>query len=122
HASADRPAPPVGGSGRSPDRSGGRAPAAVPCGDPEMSVAVIAVDGGNSKTDLALVEADGSVLALVRGPFSSPQHLGVEGCLAVVEGLLAEAVREARLNDHAGRIAQVAPLRMAGVGFPAEAD
>ena len=33
--------------------------------------AVLAVDGGNSKTDLALVEADGSVLALVRGPLSS---------------------------------------------------
>jgi N-acetylglucosamine kinase-like BadF-type ATPase len=85
-------------------------------------VAVLAVDGGNSKTDLALVEADGSVLALVRGSLSSPQHLGVDGSLAVVEGLLAEAVREARLNDHAGRIAQVATLLMAGVDFPAEED
>src|SRR6059058_5983656 len=85
-------------------------------------VAVLAVDGGNSKTDLALVEADGSVLALVRGPLSSPQHLGVAGCLAVVEGLLAEAVREARLNDHAGRIAKVATLLMAGVDFPTEED
>jgi N-acetylglucosamine kinase-like BadF-type ATPase len=85
-------------------------------------VAVLAVDGGNSKTDLALVEANGSILALVRGPLSSPQHLGIDGCLAVVEGLLAEAVREARLNDHAGRIARVATLLMAGVDFPAEED
>jgi N-acetylglucosamine kinase-like BadF-type ATPase len=85
-------------------------------------IAVLAVDGGNSKTDVALVEADGSVLSLVRGSPSSPQHLGVDGCLAVVEGLLAEAVREARLNDHAGRIAQVATLLMAGVDFPAEED
>ena len=45
--------------------------------------AVLAVDGGNSKTDLALVEADGSVLALVRGPLSSPHHLGIDGALAV---------------------------------------
>ena len=30
--------------------------------------AVLAVDGGNSKTDLALVAADGSLLATVRGP------------------------------------------------------
>ena len=51
--------------------------------------AVLAVDGGNSKTDLALVNADGSVLGLVRGPLSSPHHLGVDGCLAVMEGLLA---------------------------------
>jgi N-acetylglucosamine kinase-like BadF-type ATPase len=85
-------------------------------------VAVLAVDGGNSKTDLALVQADGSVLSLVRGAFSSPQHLGVDGSLAVVEGLLAEAVREARLNHHAGRIAEVATLLMAGVDFPAEED
>src|SRR5512133_3907950 len=86
------------------------------------STAVLAVDGGNSKTDLALVNADGSVLALVRGPLSSPHHLGVDGCLAVMEGLLAEAVREARLADHAGRIAEVAALLMAGVDFPAEEE
>jgi N-acetylglucosamine kinase-like BadF-type ATPase len=84
--------------------------------------AVLAVDGGNSKTDLALVEPDGSVLALVRGPLSSPHHLGIDGALAVLEGLLAEAVREARLNDHAGRVAQVATLLMAGVDFPIEED
>ena len=84
--------------------------------------AVLAVDGGNSKTDLALLEADGSVLALVRGPLSSPQHLGVEGCLAVVESLLADAIRDARLEDHASRVADVAALLMAGVDFPAEED
>ena len=84
--------------------------------------AVLAVDGGNSKTDLALVEADGSVLSLVRGPQSSPQHLGVEGCVAVLEGLLAEAVREARLEGHAGRIADVASALLAGVDFPSEED
>src|SRR5438093_5714301 len=84
--------------------------------------AVLAVDGGNSKTDLALVNADGSVLALVRGPLSSPHHLGVDGCLTVMEGLLAEAVHEALLGDHAGGFAQVAALLMAGVDFPAEED
>jgi N-acetylglucosamine kinase-like BadF-type ATPase len=81
---------------------------------------VLAVDGGNSKTDLALIEADGTVISLVRGPLSSPQHLGVDGCLAVVEGLLAEAVRQGRLDNQAGRVAQVAALLMAGVDFPAE--
>jgi N-acetylglucosamine kinase-like BadF-type ATPase len=84
--------------------------------------AVLAVDGGNSKTDLALVEADGSVLSLVRGPQSSPQHLGVEGCLGVLEGLLGEAVREARLEGHVGQIADVACALMAGVDFPSEED
>ena len=82
--------------------------------------AVLAVDGGNSKTDLALVTRDGSVLALVRGPLSSPHHLGVEGAVAVLESLLAEAVREAQLGDSPGRVAQIATLLMAGVDFPAE--
>ena len=84
--------------------------------------AVLAVDGGNSKTDLALVAADGSVLALVRGPLSSPHHLGMDGCLGMLDGLLAEAVREARFGDHGGKVAQVASLLMAGVDFPAEED
>ena len=51
---------------------------------------VLAVDGGNSKTHLTLVAADGHVLSLVRGPLSSPHHLGVDGCLDVLEHLLAE--------------------------------
>jgi N-acetylglucosamine kinase-like BadF-type ATPase len=81
---------------------------------------VLAVDGGNSKTDLALVARDGSVLALVRGPLGSPQHLGVEGCIAVVERLLADAVREAGVEGP--RVAEVAELLMAGVDFPAEEE
>src|SRR5207249_2147357 len=40
----------------------------------------------------------------------------------VMEGLLAEAVHEALLGDHAGGFAQVAALLMAGVDFPAEED
>ena len=47
--------------------------------------ALLAVDGGNSKTDLALVGEDGRLLGLARGPLSSPQHIGVEGCLEVLE-------------------------------------
>jgi len=36
-----------------------------------MTAAVLAVDGGNSKTDIALVAGDGRVLAFVRGATSS---------------------------------------------------
>ena len=77
--------------------------------------AVLAVDGGNSKTDLALVGSDGSLLALVRGPLSSPQHLGVQGCLDVLDRLLTEAI-----GEHDRRVADVATLLLAGVDFPAE--
>jgi N-acetylglucosamine kinase-like BadF-type ATPase len=81
-------------------------------------VAVLAVDGGNSKTDLALVAGDGAVLALVRGPQSSPQHLGVEGSLAVLEGLLAEA----GVARDGGPVVEIAALLLAGVDFPAEEE
>ncbi len=84
--------------------------------------AVIAVDGGNSKTDLALVAADGAVLSLVRGAPSSPHHLGLDGALLVVEGLLDEAIREAGLTRSNGQPADVAQLLMAGVDFPSEED
>ena len=57
----------------------------------------IAVDGGNSKTDLALVRGDGEVLSLVRGPLSSPHHLGLDGALEVLDRLLDQAARQAML-------------------------
>jgi N-acetylglucosamine kinase-like BadF-type ATPase len=81
---------------------------------------VLAVDGGNSKTHLALVAADGHVLSLVRGPLSSPHHLGVEGCLTVLERLFDEATAEAGLARANGPVAAIGKLLMAGVDFPAE--
>ena len=85
-----------------------------------MSEVVVAVDGGNSKTDLALVRADGAVLSLVRGPLSSPHHLGVDGSVEVLQELFAQATREAGLSRSNGPIAAVGQLCMAGVDFPAE--
>jgi N-acetylglucosamine kinase-like BadF-type ATPase len=81
---------------------------------------VLAVDGGNSKTDLAVVRADGELLSLVRGPQSSPHHLGLDGCLAVLDGLLDDAVRQAGLSQADGALAEVAELLLAGVDFPSE--
>jgi len=83
---------------------------------------VLAVDGGNSKTHLALVRADGTLLALVRGPLSSPYHLGVDGCVAELERLLDEACEQAEIVRGDGRIAEVAEVLLAGVDFPAEEE
>jgi N-acetylglucosamine kinase-like BadF-type ATPase len=82
---------------------------------------VLAVDGGNSKTDLALAGADGEVLALVRGPQSSPHRLGLDGSMSVLEGLLETAVADAGL-DGARPVAEVAQLLMAGVDSRTEED
>jgi N-acetylglucosamine kinase-like BadF-type ATPase len=82
---------------------------------------IFAVDGGNSKTDLVLARSTGDVLALVRGPQSSPHSLGVEGCADVLQALLADAVREAGLHRrNGGAVADVAQLLLAGVDFPDE--
>ncbi|MFG3438755.1 N-acetylglucosamine kinase [Nonomuraea sp. NPDC047897] len=54
---------------------------------------VLAVDGGNSKTDVAVVADDGEVVATARsGPFL-PQSAGVAAAVDVVERAVAEAVR-----------------------------
>ena len=81
----------------------------------------LAVDGGNSKTDLALVRTNGEVLALVRGPQSSPHQVGIEGCAEVLDQLLADALRDAGLERRNGRpVADVAQLLLSGVDFPDE--
>jgi N-acetylglucosamine kinase-like BadF-type ATPase len=72
---------------------------------------VLAVDGGNSKTYVALVRSDGELLGVVRGPHSSPQHLGVDGSLGVLLAL-REEVGDVR--------ADVAVLLLAGLDFPQE--
>lgn len=74
----------------------------------------IAVDGGNSKTDVALVREDGEVVATARGAGSSPQHLGVDGALGVI-GALIEQVQD-------GVPVDAAELLLAGVDFPSEEE
>src|ERR671931_529463 len=80
-----------------------------------MSVA-LAVDGGNSKTDLALVRDDGGVLALVRGGMSSPHHIGLEGSVELLRRLYADAVEQAGLAAPV----DVAHVLLAGLDFPTE--
>jgi N-acetylglucosamine kinase-like BadF-type ATPase len=83
---------------------------------------VLAIDGGNSKTDLALVRADGELLALVRGGVSSPHHLGLDGALEVIADLLDRALADAGIANGQGPVADVGQLLLAGVDFPAEVD
>lgn len=81
---------------------------------------VLAVDGGNSKTDLALLDADGSLLALVRGGGSSTHFLGVEGSVEVLEGLVQRAVAQACLDPAERPLAATAQVLVAGADLPEE--
>jgi N-acetylglucosamine kinase-like BadF-type ATPase len=53
---------------------------------------VVAIDGGNSKTDVLIVDAAGMVLGSSHGPGVSPQNVGVDGCVATLESLVLEAL------------------------------
>jgi N-acetylglucosamine kinase-like BadF-type ATPase len=77
---------------------------------------VLAVDGGNSKTDLALLREDGELLALVRGGLSSPHHIGLDGCVALLQSLYDDARARAREVP----AAEVGQLLLAGLDLPVE--
>ncbi|MER0445663.1 BadF/BadG/BcrA/BcrD ATPase family protein [Streptomyces sp. Edi4] len=58
-----------------------------------MGMRVLAIDAGNSKTDVALIDADGTVLGAARGGGFRPPAVGVE----VAMHMLATTVEEAHL-------------------------
>ncbi|WP_433165947.1 N-acetylglucosamine kinase [Kribbella sp. CA-247076] len=58
---------------------------------------VLAFDAGNSKTDVALVAADGSVLGTARGGEFEPQNVGAAAAVAGLEPLVVAAAAAAGL-------------------------
>ena len=86
-----------------------------------MSGIVLAVDGGNSKTDLALVRADGAAaLARARARRARRTISGSTAASTCSPSLLDEAAAEAGLQRANGAVADVAELLLAGVDFPDE--
>jgi N-acetylglucosamine kinase-like BadF-type ATPase len=81
---------------------------------------VLAVDGGGVKTDLALLDSAGALRAHVRGGRSQFHYLGVDGCIAVLEGLLTTALGEAGLDPEVRPLAATAQLLLAGIDIPEE--
>jgi N-acetylglucosamine kinase-like BadF-type ATPase len=73
---------------------------------------VLAVDGGGSKTDVALVRDDGALLGFARGPLSHPHHIGVERSGELVGALAAEV----------GAPADLAVVLLAGLDFADEEE
>jgi N-acetylglucosamine kinase-like BadF-type ATPase len=86
-----------------------------------VTAAVLAVDGGNSKTDVCLVSADGQLLGYARGPGSNHQVVGLDTALNVLAGLVNEAAADAGV-DAGFTLAQHAAVYLAGADFPREVE
>jgi len=84
-----------------------------------MTVTVIAVDGGNSKTDVSLVAENGAVLALIHGPTVSHQVIGADQGAARLARLVAEARRRAGLESPSDR-PRLGLYCLAGADFPSD--
>lgn len=81
--------------------------------------AVLAVDGGNSKTDVALVGPDGRLLAAVRGPTTSHQAVGLENGMDRLAELVADVASRAGLGADRP-VAGVGSYCLAGVDQPSD--
>ncbi|MFI9010314.1 N-acetylglucosamine kinase [Actinosynnema sp. NPDC053489] len=82
---------------------------------------VLAIDGGNSKTAVALVDVAGRVLARVLGPGASPQNVGLARSLEVFDGLVREAARRAGVAG-GGPVAAHTAAYLAGADLPEEEE
>lgn len=60
-----------------------------------VSTSVLAIDAGNSKTDVAVIAADGTVVGAARGGGFQPPQVGVEAAVDVLEEAVTRALAEA---------------------------
>jgi N-acetylglucosamine kinase-like BadF-type ATPase len=81
-------------------------------------VFVAGIDGGNSKTEVMIVDDLGTPRGHARGPGSSTHALGLDGTVAVLDGLIAQARADAALPGDT-LFAHLA-LCVAGVDLPDE--
>ena len=80
---------------------------------------MLAIDGGNSKTDVALVAHDGTLLASARGPGINPQDVGAEQTVTNLDALVRQAAAQAGLAGPAG-IARHTVACLANADLPEE--
>ncbi|MEV4256580.1 BadF/BadG/BcrA/BcrD ATPase family protein, partial [Spirillospora sp. NPDC049652] len=91
-----------------------------------MSRTLVAVDGGNSKTDVLVADTAGTVLATVRGPGYRPHETGFERAADTVAALVDRALAAAdttRTSASSGTSAPpvaVVSAYMANVDLPDE--
>jgi N-acetylglucosamine kinase-like BadF-type ATPase len=83
------------------------------------SAAVLAIDAGNSKTDVAIVAGDGTVLATARGGAFRPDRIGATTAVTGLAPLVEKARARAGISA-AGPVAQHVAACLANVDLPVE--
>jgi N-acetylglucosamine kinase-like BadF-type ATPase len=78
----------------------------------------LAIDGGNSKTDVVLGDSSGAVLGFVRGGTSSPHQVGLPGTATVLDGLIRAVHADAGLPF--GTPIELLSVYLAGADLPIE--
>ncbi|MEJ3654571.1 BadF/BadG/BcrA/BcrD ATPase family protein [Actinomycetes bacterium KLBMP 9759] len=84
----------------------------------------LAIDGGNSKTDVVLADTAGTVLGYARGPGSSPHDLTVAGTAELLDELVGKAVGGA-VGGALGEVSMPvdrAEVFLAGADLPIEVE
>lgn len=61
---------------------------------PEHAPVAIAIDGGNSKTEVLVVRRDGQILARARGGGFRPQIDGIDAAMEVLSAIIGEVAHE----------------------------
>jgi len=83
--------------------------------------AVLAIDGGNSKTDVALIDWDGTVLAALRGPGASHEAHGIDGAMNRLGEMIRDVAAKAGV-DGGGMVARHISACLAGADLPEEEE
>jgi N-acetylglucosamine kinase-like BadF-type ATPase len=81
---------------------------------------VLAIDGGNSKTDVALIAEDGTLLASLRGPGASHEAHGIDGAMEILGDLVRAVAAKTGRPDQSGPVARHTSACLAGADLAEE--
>ncbi len=82
--------------------------------------AVLAIDGGNSKTDVALVAEDGTLLASARGPGINAHATGIDQTALILDAVVKQAAAQLDHGIPSGWIARHTVACLANADLPEE--
>ncbi|MFC8453373.1 ATPase, partial [Kitasatospora sp. NPDC057223] len=88
--------------------------------EPPLLPGVLAIDAGNSKTDVALVGADGSVLGSARGGGFQPHLVGARAAIAGLAPLVESAAAAAGLTLGRSVLTSHVSAALANADLPVE--